>query len=233
MKGKYAARAENRRSADLSAQLATARETLRTERDEASRRITDLESEVRRLRADHLAEASRLADKEVSRRLEEAAAERRQRGISDDTLVNFVIRNDRFIMNACRYLSMTKGIHPLEAIPVVTTWATDKDFYGVTDTTEFLTELGVPVDGWVAGVWARIQADAERRDTRRAIRDNRPEAISLDRAESEGHQDIHPNYKPAWFGEGPSVSRPKEDDWRNRPRVKATEVLRRGKGVRK
>lgn len=197
MKGKYAARSENRRVTEATSEIAELRATIKQEREDSKTQILALEAETRRLRADHLAEAARLAAEEVKRRIADAEQERRGRGMSDDITMHLMYEKDRFIMNACRYLSMTKGQNPLDVLPTVLTWATDKDIYGVTGV-DFLIKLGVAGDGWVARTWKRFQHD-ERRMARQRRAIGRPAAISLDRAAEEGHPDIHSKYNPAWY----------------------------------
>lgn len=197
MKGKYAARTENRRVAEISAEANELRATLKQERDDSRAQIVSLEAEIRRLRADQMGEASRLAAEEVQRRMAEAEQERERRGMSDDVARHLMYQKDKFIMNACRYLSMTKGLHPTEALAIVLTWCTDDDIYGITSL-DFIVKLGVPRDGWVGRTWQQVK-QAHVRPTRKRMKEGTPLAISLDRAEQEGHPDIHPKHNPAWY----------------------------------
>lgn len=197
MKGKYAARSDNRRAAESASEANELRATLKREREENRAQVLALEAEVRRLRADHLAEASRIATEEVHRRIAEAEQERKSRGMSDDIAMDLMYQKDRFIMNACRYLSMTKGESPLVVLPTVLTWCTDDDVYGITGL-DFLVKLGVPKDGWVARMWQQVKT-AYTKGTRRRMRAGTPLAITLDQAEQEGHSDIHPKYNPQWY----------------------------------
>lgn len=197
MKGKYAARSENRRVTEATSEIAELRAVIKREREESRAQVIALEAEVRRLRSDHLAEASRIAADEVHRRIAEAEEERKGRGMSDDIALDLMYQKDRFIFNACRYLSMTKGSNPIEALAIVLTWCTDDDIYGIANL-DFLLKLGVPRDGWVARTWQQVR-EAHARPTRRRIRAGTPLAVSLDRAEQEGHSDIHPKYDPQWY----------------------------------
>ncbi len=232
MKGKYSVRAENRRANELSAQISALRETLSSEREEANRRIGALEAEVRRLHTEHLAEASKLAENEIARRTAEVGEERRRRELAEDTLKRFVIRTDVFIMQACRYVSMTTGMHALDAIGMVSTWATNKDFYGVTDTKTFLAELGVPEDGWVATTWLKVDTRRERRTAKVRLAHARPEAVTLDRAESEGNERIHPDYDPTWYDAVVWVDRRAKRLDRETPRVSTMKTLKEWKKSR-
>lgn len=197
MKGKYAARSENRRVTEATSEIAELRAVIKREREESRTQILALEAEVRRLRADHLAEASRIAADEVRRRISQAEEERKSRGMSDDIALDLMYQKDRFIFNACRYLSMTKGESPLVVLPTVLSWCTDDDVYGITGL-GFLVKLGVPKDGWVARMWQQVST-AYKNGTRRRMRAGTPLAISLDQAEQEGHSDIHPKYNPQWY----------------------------------
>lgn len=197
MKGKEAARSANRRTAEVAATADELRERLRRQESTYQRRIVELESEVRTLRNEHRAEASRIATAEVRRRMAQVEEERRQRGLSDDITINLCYQKDKFIMNACRYLSMTLGKPPRMVLPLVMTWCTDEDFFGFTGVDRLL-KIGVAVDGWLA---RQLKANKHYERIWRAenVANGQAEAMTLDRAEREGHKDIHPGYKPSWY----------------------------------
>lgn len=198
MRGKEAARSANRRHAEAVASAEELRGRLQRLESAYQKRIVDLETEIRRLRTEHRAEASRIAAEEVHRRMAEAERERRARGLSDDVAMNLMLKKDKFVMNACRYLSMKEGLPPRAVLPRVMAWMTDKDFYGF-DNAQMLVELGVDANGWLV---RNIRADKhwERMLASRNRRKGKPEAFSLDYAED--HRDdfeIHPNYNPSWY----------------------------------
>lgn len=190
MRGKEAAKAANRRTIAAHDEIERLKAELKAERDCQAK----LKDEIQRLKADHFQEASRIAVAEVKRQLERVEKERRDRGLSDDIVNHLSFRKDMLIRNACKYVSMTKGLDPAAALMMVMTWATDKDFTegkGLSRT-DFLIELGVPFDGWVARQCRRISQFTMPKEWRHS-------AISLERAETEGHPDIHPKYNPKWY----------------------------------
>lgn len=184
MRGKEAAKAANRRTTTALEEV----ERLRAELKEESSHQSDLKNEIQRLKTEHFKEASRIAGEEVKRQLARIEKERRDRGLSDDIVNHMLYRKDMLIRNACRYISMTKGFDPYQALQMVLTWCTDKDFRegkGMARS-DFLIELGVPLDGWVAGR-CRVTAQWTTKGTQYS-------ATSLDNAERQGHPDIHPLY---------------------------------------
>ena len=198
MKGKYATRSENRRSADLAALVDQLQSRLQKQDASYQKRIVELEQEVRRLRSDHRAEASKLADAEVHRRMEEAEEQRRKRGLSDDITYGLMYAKDKFIRNACRYLSMKTGYPVRGVLPMVMTWATDKDFFGF-DRIDLMVELGVPLDGWLA---RRIRGGKnwEKVFVARNRKSGHAEAFTLDYVEAHREMfDVHPDYDPTWY----------------------------------
>ena len=194
MKGKYANSAVHRRAENAQAELEQARADLAEERVRRHAETEALKTELRKVRAEILNEARRLASDELEKRLREAEEERRMQGISDDMITHWQYRLDRLVMNACRYFSMTEGTNPLQALAQVWTWVTDEDSYGAWQDRVKLAALGLPRDGWV--VWA-LQRQSflvrARRESRRRL--DTPLAISLERAEREDHPEIHPDYK--------------------------------------
>lgn len=199
MRGKEAVRAANRRTSEARAEAEGLRAELAQERAERRQETHALRAEIKRLKADHMAEASRLAAEEVTRRLAEIEAERNARGFSDTLTKNALYLKDKFVLNACRYISMTKGARPLQALEMVMTWMTDEDFYGF-ESPDMIVKLGLPSDGWVAS-FLRENKQGVRRIARNRIRADRPAAVALDRALQEEHPDIHPSYRPHWYPE--------------------------------
>lgn len=190
MRGKEAAKAANRRHLAAVEETEQLKADLKAERD----RQSQLKDEIQRLKTEHFQEATRIASGEVKRQLARIEKERRDRGLSDDIVNHMTFRKDMLIRNACKYISMTTAALPIDALMMVMTWATEKDFKegkGLSRA-DFLIELGVPFDGWVARTCKR-RAHANMPDAWRAS------AISLERAEVEGHSDIHPKYKKEWY----------------------------------
>ncbi len=192
MKGKEAAQAARRRAEQLQAECDRLTAELKSERSNHAREVDTLERQVRSERVNHMAEAARLAAEEVQRKLAEVEAERRTRGLSDDIAVHLILQTDKFIMNACRYVSMTTGAGPLDALAVVLVWKTEKDVERLPRADQFI-ELGVPADGWVARQLKELPRGWRKTSAYRNL------AMTLDRAEEEGHRRIHPNYRPSWY----------------------------------
>lgn len=197
MKGKEAARAAARRAADLGTTVGQLNERLRLQASRSHARIADLEAEVIRLRSEMRAEAARLAAEEVERRSEEARKARNAQGMSDDMAVMMLLQKDKFVMNACRYLSMTLGQSPRNVLPLVMTWMTDKEWYGF-GSVDLLVELGLPADGWVART-IKINKFDEKGIYRANRRAGTPLAVPLDHAEENGFEQIHSNYRASWY----------------------------------
>jgi hypothetical protein len=196
MKGREAARAARRREQSALAELGTVRAELAQERSRHDEEEQHSKTELAKLHGEIVREARRLADREVDRRLAEAEEERRRRGVSEELVQGFMTRQDKFVMNACRYLSMTRGWSPLDAMNVVWTWYTEEDGYGAGGNPVLMATLGLPRDGWVA--WL-LQHRITPRSALKAARTRRqlgePTAITLEHAEEQGHRDIHPDYR--------------------------------------
>ncbi|GAC1408740.1 MAG: hypothetical protein NVSMB60_30250 [Mycobacterium sp.] len=192
MKGKEALSAARKRLEDAQVMCASLEVALKSERDAHRQQIHDLESQLRRARADHMAEASIIAAEEVTRRLEEFEEERRNRGLSDDIVMHMIYSTDRFIMNACRYVSMTTGIIPTDALAIVLAWKTDKDVTKLPRVDQ-LIELGIPADGWVAREAKRLTPGWRRTAL------GRFKVVSLDHAVEQSHSRIHKDYRDEWY----------------------------------
>lgn len=197
MKGREAVRAANRRTAEAMAEAEALRAELAQERAGRKEETTALRSEVKRLKADHMAEASRLAGEEVRRRIAQVEEEQRASGFSYAMAKNAMYLKDKFVLNACKYISMTTGKRPLHALEMVMTWMTDEDFAGF-GRADVIVKLGLPSDGWVAR-FLRDNKHGLKRIARNYVKNGDVAAISLARAEREGHKDIHPDYNPRWY----------------------------------
>ena len=199
MKGREAVRAANRRTEEARADAEQLRTELAKERADRKAEEAALQSEVKRLRADHMAEASRLAGEEVRRRIAQVEEEQRASGFSYTMAKNAMYLKDKFVLNACKYVSMTTGNRPLGALEMVMTWMTDEDFVGF-GRADIIVKLGLPSDGWVA-MFIRENKHGLKRISRAYARDGEVAAVSLARAEREGHKGIHPDYNPRWYPE--------------------------------
>jgi hypothetical protein len=209
--GRDAARTAKRREREALAQADDLRRQLQAELGRHAAEIEDLNVEIRRLRAEHVREAGVIVEREVERLMALAAKEREARGLSDERVRGIVGRKERLILNACRYLSMTKGITPIEAVSYVVTWATGKDFIGVVDgdVGRFCTNvLDCFPNGWVSlqllsAKPARVHRPSDLKGERfkqRLVREGlESPAISLDHAEEREHEDICAEYDPTWY----------------------------------
>ena len=199
MKGREAVRAANRRTAEAKEEADALRAELAKERADRKAEADALRSEVKRLKAEHMAEASRLAAEEVTRRIAQVEEEQRASGFSYAMAKNAMYAKDKFVLNACKYVSMTTGKPPETALEMVMTWMTDEDFYGF-QSPDLIVKLGLPSDGWV-GLFLRRNKHDMRRQARNNAKRGNAAALSLSRAEHEGHADIHPHYDRRWYPE--------------------------------
>lgn len=201
-KGKYASRAVNRVDSALAAENAALRAELSSLR-EASSAIEDrLRLEVGRLRADILAEASRLAAPELERRLAEVAEENRKVGLTVEGMRSFMATMDRFAMNACRYVSMVTGNPPGVAIDSVLTWITGEDYRQVVDVDDWLFARGLPSKGFMGEAMRGLAVKGNDKFARKRYRKNLGTlAVSLDNVEKNRDEyPVHPDYRPEWYG---------------------------------
>lgn len=197
MKGREAVRAANRRTAEAKAGADALRAELAMERSDRKAEVDGLRAEVKRLKADHMAEASRLAAEEVARRIAQVEEEQRASGFSYAMAKNAMYLKDKFVLNACKYISMTTGVRPGHALHLVMTWMTDEDFRGF-DRADLIVKLGLPSDGWAARYVLERKHDLKR-IARSNAKNGKFAAVSLERAEREGHKDIHPDYNARWY----------------------------------
>jgi hypothetical protein len=201
VKGREAVRAAGRRTQEAIAEAEQARADLAAERADHKEETDALRAEIKKLKANQIAEAGRLAAEEVSRRLAEKEEERRRRGISDDIAKNSLYLKDKFVRNVCKHISMTTGISPVWALQVVLPWMTDEDNRVAYDHAKMLVKLGLPSDGWV-GAMLRSERFYLRNKSRSLAREGRIVSVPLERAEEEGNwmgNEIHPKYEPRWY----------------------------------
>lgn len=200
-RGRDAARAARRREEEANETAHALRLELKQLKETHHAEVEGLKEEIRRLRAEHLAEANRIAEEEITRKASEVEQERRNRKLQDDLIRTMTYNKDKFVRNACRYISMTKGMPPGGALPMVITWMTDADFYGLLEPAKFMAKLGLPTDGWVRRTF--VGHKNHRRMQHNKARDQMsaedPLAISLDHAEEKGVSEIHPDYNPKWY----------------------------------
>lgn len=203
MRGKAATQNANRRTNEALERVAELERELRQVRQAAKREADALRLDLARARRDIAVEAGRLATEEIKRQQTIARTDARHAKMSAEISRALMYQKDRFIMNACRYLSMTRGEPPLDVIPMVMAWCTDEDFYGFgNDPVKWITRIGVPGDGWTARTVSRILKPVERDLTRRARSSGTPDAWSLDAVEDrpeEFSDRVHPKYKPKWY----------------------------------
>lgn len=197
MKGREAVRAANRRTNGANAAAEQLRAELAAAQADHKWEADGLRAEIKQMKANHMAEASCLAAEEVQRRLAQIEEQRRARGLSDDVARNMLYLKDKFVLNACKYISMTTGEKPLTALSMVMTWMTDEDFYGF-EKPEMIVKLGLPMDGWVA-VFLRHYKHDLKRVARNRRKHGNAAAVTLEKAEREDHPDIHPDYNPRWY----------------------------------
>lgn len=210
VRGKCASQSANRRAAESQARCKALELELRVERETHKAELDKLRGELTALRADMLHKAGQMAKRAVEKERREAEENRRRRGLSDEIAQMLMNSRDRFVMNACRYLSMTRGMKPLDALPLVITWATDKDFYGYgMKPVDYVVELGVRPDGWVAHQLrtiqrSRLKTKVEGKQTKACREAGAPEALALDNVEEREEQnpgafEIHPKYRKSWY----------------------------------
>lgn len=204
-RGKQAAKSANRRAQAAQAKTGEVKERLTKEREEKDAHIKELREEINRLKNSHRTEAERLAAEEVARLREEMLELTRQRSAAAELVRQAAKSKEYLVFNACRYISMTQGIGPGEAFTLVATWITGENFNGVRDAESFLTENMLPSDGWLAqnmrrdAHWDHIISKSKMMAT--------PSAMSLDAAEEQGNESIHPDYRAIWYEKRPTSTR--------------------------
>lgn len=201
MRGKAAAQSANRRTRIERERVRELELELTRLRAQSRDEINELRRQLAKSRTEQMRVAGELAHRSVERERQLTAAAQHKQALSDDIGAAFMTSKDRLIMNACRYISMTKGFRPLEALELVTTWCTDKDCYGYSKSrVDILVELGVGPDSWTSWQLSRLNKHLERRLARRRRQHEHPRAWALDHAEANPEDfEIHPDYKPSWY----------------------------------
>lgn len=198
MRGREAARAANRRAAGLAAELEATRQELAQERSSRKQQELAHREEIRRLKVEQSAEAGRLAAKEVAKQVKAYKEKQQELGLSVEMSRHHLVQKDKLVRNACRYVSMTRGAHPLYALHQVITWMTDEDFAGVPNPAGMVIALGLPPDGWVAQL-LKCNQHSERRYARSIRKVGSSPYVSLDRAIEQANEQIHPAFKKSWY----------------------------------
>ncbi len=191
MKGKMAAQSANRRAVVAATSAAGLREELADARSRHKAEVLGLKVELARLRREINVEAARLVAKERER-LEN---KRRELGLTTDFVFGMMVAKDSFVRQAARYISMTKGLMPDDALAMVLTWMTVRPVRHLDDRKDWLLENGLPIDGWV-GRTIRRQRFWRRAAQHMGQLDG---FMTLDAAIEAGHPDIHPGYRDSWY----------------------------------
>lgn len=190
-RGKQAAASARRKATRAQEKTDEVKSRLQAEREQSDQEIKNLKAEVHRLKTDHLLEAQRLAAEEISRVRAEHEETTAQLKAVVEGAQQIMYTKDYLVANACRYISMTIGDTPLEALDMVVTWMTGEDFHEeILNYEAFLERLALPPDGWVGTLWKRNKHLNPLRTG---------SAISLENAEKVGHDRIHKDYNPAWY----------------------------------
>jgi hypothetical protein len=195
VKGKEAAQAARRREAEALRELRNLRAELAGERRRAHDETQALKGEIRQLHSEILSKARSIADEAIQRRSAELEDALAAEGLTRDLVDQLQIQKDKLLFNACRYISMTKGASPLTALTMVWTWFTEMDCYGLPDNPALMFSLGLPQNGWVATQLRGLNPRLHRRGTAAREAANVPLAVSLQHAERQDRDDIHPGYR--------------------------------------
>lgn len=205
-RGKAAARSANRRATAVGERAAELESELKEAQRAHHAEVQQLKTELTQARSEMTRQAELLAQAELARVRNEIDAANHQRTVTEKLLWNTTLKQDRLIANACRYLSMKTGKHPLDVLPLVITWLTGEDFYieDYGDPATLLVKLGVDRSGWVAHTLLRrvdpVLTKYETRSRGLASQKRVPAAWSLDHAERHPEDfSIHENYKPKWY----------------------------------
>lgn len=206
-RGREAARAAARRAIEAQEQAAAKDQELAALRSEHKAEATALRDEIKRLRADHMAEASKLAAEEVKRRIDALQEEQRRRGFTEEMLGDLLFQKERLVWNACRYISMTTGLGPGNALEMVITWMADKDFNGAADVPRLIAKLGLPDDGWVATMLTAgryFDRLRWRKEQRRGVASAEGLDTVLETGKFRGQWfEPHGNYRESWYPRSP------------------------------
>lgn len=205
MRGKQAAAAANRRADAAEAQVVDLKKRLRAHKVEHAAENQALKDEIGQLKTNLIEEAARLGAKEIARlkekiisltaELSEASEIRRQEAKARDYLMR----------NMCKYVSMTRGLLPSEAVSNVITWLTNEPFSQKSDTAVIADRLGLPMDGWVMTELRRSQTLMVNESALGH------EAVPLDQVDEDLERfAIHKDYRPVWYEKmrAPRLGRP-------------------------
>lgn len=202
-RGKAAAQSANRRLRDAEGRIAQLEQEAREQRASHHEEVQALKAQLAVERQNVLRKGGELAHADLVALREKYAADLRDLGLGEGIELNLLRQKDIFIMNACRYVSMTTGKSPSLALPLVITWCTNADFWGFgEDPLTWVEKIGVRADSWTARVLRNVKRYKydEARRTRNQRRSGRPEAHRLDAVEEQPQDfDIHPDYKPRWY----------------------------------
>lgn len=195
-RGKQAARAAKRREEAAQAKTGEIKERLAQERAAADEEIKSLRAEIRRLKDNHRVEAERLAAEEIARLRQEKDEALAGRATALEAVETMADTLDRMVFNGSRYCSMMNGVPPGTAMLAVITWLTGKDAQAIRDVNRFLEEAGLPKDGWAA---RQLRRRARVHQASSQVIGDTVLATSLDTAEKEGDDRIHPKYRANWY----------------------------------
>lgn len=209
-RGKYAARSENRTSAELQAEVARLTAELKSAKESASETEDRLKLEIGYLRTNILAEASKLAAPEIKNHIDRVNEEHKKAGVSVEGMRVFMGKMDRFAFNACRYLSMTTGNSPSIVMDQVLTWITDKETPTVVNVDSFLVSNGLPRRGWMS--WAMEWGfKSQRKQHARAVRSSGMAPLDYVEENPDKFPQVHPDYDPRWYRQWTDALRLEED----------------------
>jgi HPt (histidine-containing phosphotransfer) domain-containing protein len=201
MRGKAAAKSANRRATGAQQRCHELEQELRQLRKAHREQLDQLTLEITRLNSELMHRAGDLASEEIANKTEQAARAWRNETTASAVARASLVAKDKFIRNACRYISMTKGYAPPDALTEVLTWATDADFYGFgANPMHWVAKVGVPPNGWTATVCRTISPTMSKSLTRYRRARGETLASCLDNVEQKLDQyDIHPDYKSHWY----------------------------------
>lgn len=207
MRGKQAAAAANRRAdaAEQKARDLAAR--LKTEREARDEETKALKKEIGDLKSGLIEEAARLASAEILRLKEEIIVLTGQLSEANEHRREASKARDYLMRNMCKYISMTKGLPPTEAVTMAATWLTNEQFSEKTDTATIAMRLDLPPDGWVMTELRRAQTYMVAESL------GGHQAVPLDEVDTKLDQfTVHKRYQPDWYEKmrAPRLDRPQK-----------------------
>lgn len=192
MKGREAARAAQRRELNLQERVAELETALTETKRQWRTEVAAANAENLRLRSAIHEEAQSLAESAAADRIRKYEQMLRDKGMHEGVLRTWVVGKDKFLRNAARYVSMTTGEHPADAIQIVVTWMTDRPWEPIQDVKKFCLRFGLPPDGWVAR-WLKRDRFFQKTEL------GSTKAVNLDVAIAEKYPRIHPAYQDKWY----------------------------------